>query len=601
MWKNIDFSGAEKKDQVPVVDWGIFIMQELSLLYPVGSAPEYHMLPEDTAHDLSMDTLCESLSKMAPERQMIRIIMTHITENPEVIRYRSDVFEDILRFPKMREQLQKLLDRVDFLKTYGSFGKESDTAGVWELVHRLDEMNEYIQCVQGMYECLKETPIHSEGLQTLKEYVRRLYEDHGFEELKKDIAALKVDASKVKSVTLGVNLNDRYEPVEAGIVSINGKQFTKSNILSNFCDFLARKDDVQEGNEWREDYSFHTSGHDGETMSNMERNAARIVPGIQGMMLRGMADVAKDGQSQEVLHVLDRAMSSMLTRIVKKLKHILSRHVAVSTSTISALLPELLYYVHWAEYVEKLMSRGFTMCKPEVLALDDREMHAKGLYNLKLAQALYEKNEDGSSIVANDLDFDADHRIYILTGANRGGKTTITQAIGMAFLLAQGGIYVPAESFSFSPVDNIFTHYPADENQTMDLGRLGEESKRFREIFLAATSYSLLLLNESFSTTSFEEGFFIARDVVRVLRRLGVRTIYNTHMHKLAMEADALNQEEGESKVASLITETEDGRRSYKIRVAPPEGLSYAQDIAKKYGVTYEMLSEVKADLLKHC
>jgi hypothetical protein len=53
---------------------------------------------------------------MAPERQMIRIIMTHITENPEVIRYRSDVFEDILRFPKMREQLQKLLDRVDFFK-----------------------------------------------------------------------------------------------------------------------------------------------------------------------------------------------------------------------------------------------------------------------------------------------------------------------------------------------------------------------------------------------------------------------------------------------------------------------------------------------------
>jgi hypothetical protein len=458
-------------------------------------------------------------------------------------------------------------------------------------------MNEYIQCVQSIYDCLNGVDIHSEGLLALKEYVRRLYEDQGFDALKKDIDALKVDTSKVKSVTLGVNLNDRFEPVETGIVSVNAKQFTKSGIISNFCDFLSRGDGIRPDTEWNEQYSFHTSGKEGETLSNMEHTAAKMVPGIQGMMLRGMAEVSKDGQSQEVLHVLDRAMSSMLTRIVKKLKHILSRHVTVSTGTISALLPELLYYVHWAEYVEKLMKKGFHMCKPQVLASEKREMRAKGLYNLKLANSLFEKQQDGSSIVANDLDFDAQHRIYILTGANRGGKTTITQAVGVAFLLAQGGIYVPADSFAFSPVDNIFTHYPADENQTMDLGRLGEESKRFRDIFLAATSESLLLLNESFSTTSFEEGFFIARDVVRVLKKLGVRTIYNTHMHKLAMEAEALNREEGESQVASLIVETEAGQRSYKIRVAPPQGQSYAKDIAEKYGVTYEMLKEAKKDM----
>ena len=77
----------------------------------------------------------------------------------------------------------------------------------------------------------------------------------------------------------------------------------------------------------------------------------------------------------------------------------------------------------------------------------------------------------------------------------------------------------------------------------------------------------------------------MARDVVRVLLRLGVRTIFNTHMHKLAREVEELNKEAGESKAASLITETKEGRRSYRIRVAPPEGLSYAQDIAEKYGV----------------
>lgn len=37
--------------------------------------------------------------------------------------------------------------------------------------------------------------------------------------------------------------------------------------------------------------------------------------------------------------------------------------------------------------------------------------------------------------------------------------------------------------------------------------------------------------------------------------------------------------------------ETEDGQRSYRVRVAVPHGLSYARDIAEKYGVTYEQLS----------
>lgn len=577
----------------------VFKMQELSLLYPGKKMPDYHILPEGTAHDLAVEYFCGLLSQMEPERKMIKSVMTHISGDSKVVQYRLDVFEDVLHHPELREKLRGLLDRVDFLKTYGSFGKESDAAGVWELVHRLGEMDEYIQCVQEIYHCLNETKISSEGFLSLKEYVRRIYEDSGFEELKKDIDALKLDASKVKSITLGVNLNDRYEPSEVGIVSINNKAFTKSGIVANFCDFLNRRDEIQEGNEWKNQYTFRTPGRDMEEGGKMERAAGAALPGVQGLLARevsrqGMAEVSNDDLSRDVTHILDRAITSMLTRITKKLKHILSRHVSVSTATISALLPELLYYIYWAEYVEKLQKAGFSMIKPKLLEEDRREMQANGLYNLKLAQSMIEKKEGSDGIVGNDLVFDKEHRLYILTGANRGGKTTITQAVGIAFLLAQGGIYVPGEAFSFSPVDNIFTHYPADENKTMDLGRLGEESQRFREIFLEATSRSLLLLNESFSTTSFEEGFFIARDVVRVLLGLGVRTIYNTHMHKLAREVDALNQEAGEDKAASLITEMKDGERSYRIRIAPPEGLSYARDIAEKYGVTYELLKKAK-------
>ena len=176
-------------------------------------------------------------------------------------------------------------------------------------------------------------------------------------------------------------------------------------------------------------------------------------------------------------------------------------------------------------------------------------------------------------------------------GPNRGGKTTITQAVGLAFLLAQNGIYVPATQMKFSPCDSIFTHFPADENDTVDLGRLGEESKRLAEIFSSASRYSLLLLNESLATTNVAEGLYIARDVVKSMRYLGTRAIFNTHMHDLARNLDEVNTTvKGDSKVESLVTGVENGQRSFKVFIAPPQGVSYAKDIAEKYGVTFDKI-----------
>ena len=301
--------------------------------------------------------------------------------------------------------------------------------------------------------------------------------------------------------------------------------------------------------------------------------------------------VGKVGGDDPLMSNLSRVMTEMLGLTVKRLKNTLSKYTNISGYGLTKLIPEFIFYIRWADYIDKVQALGIPMCKPEITENRNREMHAKEIYNFKLAI----QRVDGKDleIICNDIDFDESHRIYIMTGPNRGGKTTLTQAVGLVFLMAQCGIYVPCESVTLSPVDCIYTHFPADENKTVNLGRLGEESKRMSEIFAQATDESLLLFNESLATTSFAEGLYIAKDVVRALRYLGARTIFNTHMHELAMTLDEVNtQIEGDSIVASLITGIHDGKRSYKIFLAPPEGVSYAQDIAKKYGVTFSQLSE---------
>lgn len=72
----------------------------------------------------------------------------------------------------------------------------------------------------------------------------------------------------------------------------------------------------------------------------------------------------------------------------------------------------------------------------------------------------------------------------------------------------------------------------------------------------------------------------------------GIKDALNepTHMHKLGYDAEELTREIGGTGAASLVMQTEEGKRSFKVALAKPEGSSYAKDIAKKYGVTYDML-----------
>ena len=566
----------------------------ISILFPGDSYDRCSVLSDSAVHDLGLDSVCEKISDKPEEQHLILGIMSRICGDPEVIRFRLDVFEDIYNNPDFRNRMLEILDKIDFLRDYGSFRRDyEENSGTWDLVHRLEEIRDYIGYVEALQQCLGSTDLKSKGLQGLKAEIGRIYVDNAFAELKKDISALKGSTSNLKSVTVGINLNERFEAREIGLISINSKAFTKSPLLDNFTSRIARRDSINQDTDWDGSPRFQPFSM-GESAADKVLGMAKAQATIQHpILMLSMANVPDGDMGKDVTAHMDRVTDHMLGKTVRALKDVLNKYVGLSIMNITSLIPEFLFYVRWAEYIKRHMDRGLAFCKASLLdgaSADGLRMRARGFYNLKLADFIENKDE----IVVNDLDFSAECGTYILTGANRGGKTTVTQAVGLMFALAQAGIYVPASEFAFAPVDCIFTHYPADEDKTLDYGRLGEECRRFRELFGLCTSDSLLLLNETFSTTSFEEGFFIARDAVKAILHKGTRCIYNTHMHKLATEIDKLNDEctaEGAAvKAASLVAVSDGSRRSFKVKVAPPEGLSHARDIAQKYGVTYEML-----------
>ncbi len=564
--------------------------EPLSILFPWQSEVTYREMSESTWHDLGMDVIAGKVAARPQEAPLIKRIMTSLTADPRVSAFRSDVFADILNHPEIRERMMQLLEQVKTFYEYGVVKRgEGDEAGLWDLMHRLEEYRFYVATVEALRECLSDRDLASEGLRNLWEAVDRIYRDNGFAALKKDVEEMHLTASDLKSITVGINLNDRFEAVSLGLVSVNKKPFTQSGLLKNFLSSVSPRDSLEPEADWNGSTSYYPANAKTGLISSAGQFAEASVIMRNPIAMMSLARVPASDGLAGVPRQMDSAASQMASRIARRLKDVLGRYMNISVKEIADLIPELLYYTRWAEYIEKYRSRGWTFCKPEArdAGSEAAGMAAEGFYNLKLTDAL-----QPAETIRNSLVFDAEKRVYILTGANRGGKTTVTQAVGQLFLLAQGGIFVPGERFDFTPADWVLTHFPADEDRTMDLGRLGEECKRFREMYETCSRKSLLLLNETFSTTSFEEGYFIAVDAVKAILDRGCRAIYNTHMHKLAAGLDdGINDPDIPGKAVSLTAETKEGKNSFRVRIAPPEGKSFARNIAEKYGVTYERLT----------
>ena len=568
---------------------------KLSILFPRQDEVTYREIPEESWHDLGLDALTEKAAAQPQEVQLLRRVMMSLTTDPQVAAFRSDVFEDILRHPEIRERLMKLLDKVKMFYDYGVVNRhEGDEAGIWDLMHRLEEYHDYILTVEAIRECLSDKDLVSEGLTGLRDTVEQIYRDKGFAALRKDVEEMRITASEIRSLTVGINLNDRFEAVSMGLVSVNAKPFTKSGLLKNFLTSVNPRDDIQKEADWNGSGSFYPANAEIGLVDSVMQFAEKTMVMRNPIAAISLARIPDADGSANVPRQMDSAATMLASRIARKLKETLGQYLNVSVREMADLIPELVFYTRWAEYIERKQKQGWRFCKPRAEARENGAagMEAEGFYNLKLM-------ESGSpeTTVPNDLTFDSEKRVYVLTGANRGGKTTVTQAVGQLFVLAQSGIRVPAERFRYHPADKVLTHFPADEDKTLDLGRLGEECRRFRELFIHCTADSLLLLNETFSTTSFEEGYFIAADAVRAILRRGSRTIYNTHMHKLAQDLDTvINTGETEGKAVSLVAETKGKEHSFRMVIAPPEGQSFARDIAEKYGVTYESLTAAQPE-----
>jgi DNA mismatch repair protein MutS len=201
------------------------------------------------------------------------------------------------------------------------------------------------------------------------------------------------------------------------------------------------------------------------------------------------------------------------------------------------------------------------------------------------------------AFVPNDIALDATHRqVIILTGPNMGGKSTYLRQCALLCLMAQAGSFVPARSAKLPIVDRVFARVGASDNIARGQSTFMVEMQETANILHAATSRSLVILDEIGRGTATFDGLSLAWAVAEYLASNPAarpRTIFATHYHELTDLADALPNVVNFHVVVRewkddlvLLHKVVPGRadRSYGIQVArlaglPPVVVSRAREI----------------------
>lgn len=184
--------------------------------------------------------------------------------------------------------------------------------------------------------------------------------------------------------------------------------------------------------------------------------------------------------------------------------------------------------------------------------------------------------------VGNSCDI-AGKRLLIVTGANQGGKSTFLRSIGIAQVMMQCGMFVAAQTYESGIFPKFFTHFTRREDSAMNSGRLDEELSRMSRIVDQLGDASMVLLNESFASTTEKEGSVIAYDITKALTEAGVKVLTVTHLLSFAKKVYEEYLAAEDSAMEFLSAErTDEGKRTFKMIQHAPELTSFGLDLYDK-------------------
>ena len=241
------------------------------------------------------------------------------------------------------------------------------------------------------------------------------------------------------------------------------------------------------------------------------------------------------------------------------------------------LLGHLAFYLTAFSLRDRARGLGLEMSLAEVA--EDGPLELSGLFNPLLFR-------QGTPVPCS-LATDTEDAIVIVTGPNSGGKTRLLQAVGLAQMLGQAGLFVPAATARMPLVDGLFSSSTEGASVDQREGRLGTELMRIRDLFTGLGDRSLVLMDELCSGTNPSEATRIVLMVLELLREVRPVAVITTHFLDFGRQLAAEPPVAGLQFLQVAMNEDETSTYQFVPGVAPT---SLASATARRLGVDREQL-----------
>lgn len=481
--------------------------------------------------DLNLDQIVASIAHGRNEPQVLTTILERHLHDVEAVQYRQEIFRDA-EDPPLFAQLRH------FAQLMGQVSAHLSQAKKMHYPHQrngwlLDATDIYCEAVTGLADDLASAKICSRGLLAFREYLTMYVGSAEFTALTSHTRARKEAFAQIRYCT-------RIRGHRVEVTRYDEEADYSAEVLTTFDRF--KQGAVR-------DY----------------RVSYRTWPGMNHV-------------TAQILELVAR----LFPKEFSSLEEYCVRHHDFLDPTVERFERELQFYLAYLEYIAPLRSAGLGFCYPEVSS-SSKEVFATNTFDLALANKLVSEHKP---VVVNDFRLQGPECVFVVTGPNQGGKTTFARTFGQLHHLACVGCPVPGSAARLFLFDHLFTHFEREEELMRMSGKLEDDLVRAGEMLRAATSKSILVLNEIFTSTALHDARFLGTKLLEKVSQLEALCVYVTFVDELASL--------GESVVSMMSTIVRDSpaERTYKVVRKPADGLAYALSIAEKHGLTYERLRE---------
>jgi DNA mismatch repair ATPase MutS len=480
--------------------------------------------------DLNLDQVLAAMTEDREEYELEPLFYTPLLA-PPAVRYRQEVVRDLER-PEVLEAVKRFAETMRRMREHLALSEKLH----YELQRQswfVDAVEIYCEAARTLDDDLAKLEPTSRGLRGLRDYLGEYVASERF-------TLLLHETTAVKEALTGIRYRLRIQGPRVAVGRYEGEADYSVNVLEAFARF--RQGAVN---------SYLVSLADEIEMNH-----------IEAQILDRVAQLHPDEFEARAMYC-------------KRRRDFLDQ-------TIASFDREVQFYVGYLVLIGRLQTAGLRFCYPRVSARS-KEIAAADTFDIALANKFVAERRE---VVCNDLELTEPERMFVVSGPNNGGKTTFARMFGQLHYLASMGLPVPGREASLFLTDRIFTHFEREEDIETLRGKFDDELVRVHRILEQATSRSVIVMNESFNSTTLHDAMFVGTEVMRRILELGCLGVYVTFVDEIASLSAATV-----SMVTEVVAENP-AQRTFKVLRKRADGLAYAWAIAETYGLTFEQLTK---------